>query len=313
MLIQQFPDIHWLKQKIRSNFADQRGVDNTLLPSTGWPSIVLNTHTKKAERRDIKGPFSLFINLKGNSLVQADSKPFRVNEQCYALSNFGQHYDLLLDEQEATEIFNIHFGEVFYFEALCTLSQNDSALLDNPFECTVSPLHMTPRTVFRSPSFNAMIQDLRSGYQTGMERAVEEGLLFQLLSQVLFDNSREIRKIQGLPIKSTSVRSEMAKRLFLGRDYIHAHYKESFTLERLSQVSCLSKYHFLRLFKQAFGCTPYQYQKQLRITRGLELIQQSKLPLEEIALAIGMENGSSLSRMIFQTTGQYPSHYRYQE
>jgi AraC-like DNA-binding protein len=38
-------------------------------------------------------------------------------------------------------------------------------------------------------------------------------------------------------------------------------------------ISDISKYHFIRLFKRYYGCTPHQYLKEVRVRKAKKLIQ----------------------------------------
>jgi len=46
------------------------------------------------------------------------------------------------------------------------------------------------------------------------------------------------------------------RRLLRARDAIHARYAQSLRLEDLAREAALSPFHFLRLFRSAFGETP---------------------------------------------------------
>lgn len=306
MLIHQFPDIEWLKTKIREGFSDRKAINDTPLSHSGWPTVVLNTTTRQADRRDIKGPFSLFLNLSGKSIVGVEGKQYQINEQCFTLSNSGQHYDLIIDDAETTETLNIHFGEYFYTQSIKAISESERQLLDNPFDSQVSTPLVNPRTLLRNEVMNKQLGRLLQGYRSGNNPDLQEEILFELLKGLMTANCRELKKTAALPIKSVAVREEIAERLFLARDYIHSHFDREVALDELSRISCLSKFHFLRLFKQAFRQSPYQYQKALRVDRAMSLYKQGKT-LEEIAEKVGIENASSISRMIYKQFGVYPS------
>lgn len=266
---------------------------------------MLNAKTKQAERRDIKGPFSLFINLNGNSTIGLDGKEYRINEQCYTLSNSGQHYDLLIDDTSTTETLNIHFGEHFYKQSIKALTESDEQLLDNPFESTSDTL-IRPRSLPRTEAMNTQLKRLLRCYKSGNYREEQEEILYDILRRVMLTNAHEINQAASLPIKSRAVKMEITSRLFLARDYIHSHFDREISLDELSGVSCLSKFHFLRLFKQVFQQSPYQYQKTQRIQRAMTLYKDG-LTLEEIADRVGIENASSISRMVYKQFGFYPS------
>jgi AraC family transcriptional regulator len=137
-----------------------------------------------------------------------------------------------------------------------------------------------------------------------------EECLFKLLVH-LFQQDMNVRnKMQQLPVMKSSTRHELLQRLLLATDYIFSFYDQSLSLEELAQVSCLSKFHFLRLFKLVFNKTPHQFINEVRIDRAKTLLRATALEVNEIALQTGFENASSFSRMFFQKTRIYPTQYR---
>ena len=93
-------------------------------------------------------------------------------------------------------------------------------------------------------------------------------------------------------------------------DYIHAHLNEDLSLEQLASIGCFSKFHFLRLFKIAFNKTPYQFINEERVRMGRQMIERTRIGINEIAHSLGFTNPSSFSRMFFNQTGLYPTQLR---
>ncbi|MEP3387580.1 MAG: AraC family transcriptional regulator [Reichenbachiella sp.] len=304
MLLKEFPDIHWLKRAIQQNFSERRSWDNKPLPSHGWPTAILNVKTNQAERTDIKGPFSLFLNLSGSSEVTCDRKSVQLNTDTYLFSNQGQHYDLVIDNKRSTETFNIHFGEKLYQNTIHALTKSNDQLLDD-ISSPSPKWNQTIRSNFRDCNFNVLIKQVQNTY--GNEE--KESSLFDLLSYVLIGNERHLRQINDLSSVRSSTKAELIKRIYLSVDFIHAYYDRSITLDQLADVAMLSKFHFLRVFKSLFKVSPHQYIKHIRLQKAIELIKQNQLPLNLVALRVGIENVSSLSRMMLQLTGRRPSSF----
>ncbi|WP_420582674.1 helix-turn-helix domain-containing protein [Reichenbachiella sp.] len=304
MLLSEFPDIHWLKKAIQQNFSEKRSWDNKPLPAMGWPTAILNVKTKQVERTDIKGPFSLFLNLAGKSQVTCDQKSVQLNTDTYLLSNHGQHYDLLINEKQSTETFNIHFGEKLYQDTIHTLTKSDDQLLDEP--CTqVIKFNQCVRTHFRGPQFNTLVEKVQANYQN----EEKESSLFDLLSYLLIENNKQLRQTENLFSVRSATKEELIKRIYLSVDFIHSNFNKPITLDQLAEVAMLSKFHFLRTFKSIFKVSPHQYIKQIRLQKAIALIKEDQLPLYLVAQQVGIENGSSLSRMMYQLTGQRPSSF----
>ena len=304
MLLNEFPDINWLKKAIQTNFSDKRSWDNKPLPNLGWPTAILNVKTNEAERKDIKGPFSLFLNISGKSQVTCDRKSIQLNTDTYLLSNYGQHYDLLINERQPTETFNIHFGEKLYQDTLHTLTTSVDQLLDEPW-AQVTEFNQSIRTQFRGNQFNTFVEKVQANYQN----EEKESSLFDLLSHLLIENNKHFRETKSLSNVRSATKEELIKRIYLSVDFIHAYYNKPISLDQLAEVAMLSKFHFLRIFKSIFKLSPHQYIKQIRLQKAIEMIGKNQLPLYLIAQEVGLENGSSLSRMIFQLTGKRPTSF----
>lgn len=302
MLLKEFPDIHWLKKAIQQNFSERRSWDNKPLPNFGWPTAILNVKTNQAERTDIKGPFSLFLNISGTSEVTCDHKTVQLNTDTYLFSNHGQHYDLVIDNKRSTETFNIHFGEKLYQNTIHALTKSNDQLLDD-ISSPSPEWNQTIRSNFRDCNFNVLIKQVQNTY--GNEE--KESSLFDLLSYVLIGNERHLRQINDLSSVRSSTKAELIKRIYLSVDFIHTYYDKPITLDQLADVATLSKFHFLRVFKSLFKASPHQYIKHIRLQKAIELMKQNQLPLNLVALRVGIENGSSLSRMMYQITGKRPS------
>ncbi len=93
-------------------------------------------------------------------------------------------------------------------------------------------------------------------------------------------------------------------------DYIQANLSSSFTLSDLAQLARLSDFHFARMFKASFGCTPHQYVLSQRIAMAKQLLACHSMSLAEIALSCGFSSQQHLSQQFKQRTGSTPSVFR---
>lgn len=60
------------------------------------------------------------------------------------------------------------------------------------------------------------------------------------------------------------------------REYLFHHYNEHSSLDRLSAVSGLSKFHLVRAFKKYYGLTPHAFQLQLSILDAKKSIEDDR-------------------------------------
>ncbi|MGP4845272.1 helix-turn-helix transcriptional regulator [Marinobacter sp. 1Y8] len=94
------------------------------------------------------------------------------------------------------------------------------------------------------------------------------------------------------------------------QERIHASLDQPLTLETMAGWINLSPYHFARLFRATFGCAPYQYVQEQRLTRARELLRGRHHKITAIALTCGFGDHSQFTRAFRKRFGITPSAYR---
>jgi transcriptional regulator GlxA family with amidase domain len=103
------------------------------------------------------------------------------------------------------------------------------------------------------------------------------------------------------------------RRLLRARDRMDAASHEGWPVERLARVSNVSKSHFARSFKEAFGVPPHRYLLTRRIERAKALLRDTELPILEIALRTGWNSLGTFGRTFRDITGGSPRELRTRE
>ncbi len=97
--------------------------------------------------------------------------------------------------------------------------------------------------------------------------------------------------------------------LLRAKEYILGHLEADLSLDEISQAAHLSKYHFLRLFRQQFGITPYQYALSCRVNAARYALEAGGAP-SEVASRYGFADLSHFNRRFKRIYGKTP--YQYQ-
>lgn len=161
---------------------------------------------------------------------------------------------------------------------------------------------------FRSP--NTLIQDgrLRGAIQE-LARLVthnagscidQENALYKVVERTV--------QLGGAAPDAPSARRPDAL-LGLAKAYIHAHLDRDISLDEISQAAHLSKYHFLRLFRQHYGLTPHQYVINCRINAARTALTKGT-SLSEVALRYGFADLSHFNRRFKRIYGMTPHQYQ---
>lgn len=304
MILNEFPDLHWLKRQIETRFSNQKSWDGRILEQPNWPNVIINTKVSQAFRDNIKGPLSIFYNLSGSSFIKLNGRDLRVEPDTFLISNVDQYYTLEIDQKTSTETFNIHFGESFTNQAFHSITSSDEKLLDQELN-SESPLFLN-----RLQPINREFMGLARELQTSEAELEQEEIMFKLFN-FIWANEIDLKRIRGkIPAVKKSSKEEILKRLQLTVDYIYSYYNAPLSLDELAQISNLSKFHFLRLFKETFDHTPHQFINKVRIRKATKLLRETKLEINQISEYVGFDNSSSFSRLFFKESGFYPSRIR---
>ncbi|UII22267.1 helix-turn-helix domain-containing protein [Fulvivirga ligni] len=109
--------------------------------------------------------------------------------------------------------------------------------------------------------------------------------------------------------------SEKYPKIYLYKRIVHAklfmdeHYDEKIDLSQISNESYFSKFHFIRLFKVAYGKTPHQYLTSVRIDRAKVLLAQNT-PVIDTCFQVGFNSTSSFTGLFKKTVGITPSDFQ---
>lgn len=99
-------------------------------------------------------------------------------------------------------------------------------------------------------------------------------------------------------------------RLLRAKDRMDAASHEDWPVRRLAGASHVSKAHFARSFKEAFGVPPHRYLLTRRIERATALLRDSDLSITEIAFQTGWRSLGTFGRIFRDITGEKPSAIR---
>ncbi|MDD3146248.1 MAG: AraC family transcriptional regulator [Candidatus Riflebacteria bacterium] len=97
---------------------------------------------------------------------------------------------------------------------------------------------------------------------------------------------------------------------FQARDILDASPEKDVNLEELAETCSVSKSHLCRVFKKLTGQTVTQYLNAVRVSKACELLSETDLSIEAIALKTGFNNPSYFFRVFKKQTGKLPLGWR---
>jgi len=93
------------------------------------------------------------------------------------------------------------------------------------------------------------------------------------------------------------------------RRYLEAHYRTRIRLATLAQLTGLSTFHLIRVFREATGIPPYAYLEQIRVNRAAALLRSGS-PVSAVAYQTGFSDQSHLTRFFKRFVGVTPGRYQ---
>lgn len=98
------------------------------------------------------------------------------------------------------------------------------------------------------------------------------------------------------------------RRIVQSKLFIDKNYMKNIDVSNISDEANFSKFHFIRLFKQAFNKTSHQYLTFVRIEKAKALLQSNK-SITDTCFLVGFESVSSFSGLFKKHVGITPSDF----
>jgi AraC-like DNA-binding protein len=106
------------------------------------------------------------------------------------------------------------------------------------------------------------------------------------------------------------IHDDVMRRLCRARELMHAHHAEPLRLDALAREAGLSRYHFLRTFRDAFGTTPHEYLTRVRLDRAKRLLAADEGTVTSVCFDVGFRSLGSFSTLFAERVGCPPSAWR---
>jgi AraC-like DNA-binding protein len=101
-----------------------------------------------------------------------------------------------------------------------------------------------------------------------------------------------------------------ARHLLRAKDLADAWYFQPLGVDDLARAAGLSRAHFSREFRRAFGESPHAYLLTRRLERAAALLRTTDRSVAEICLDVGLGSVGSFTTSFTRTFGRSPTAYR---
>jgi AraC-like DNA-binding protein len=101
-----------------------------------------------------------------------------------------------------------------------------------------------------------------------------------------------------------------ARHLLRAKDLADARYFEPLDVDDMAGAAGLSRAHFSREFRRAFGESPHAYLLTRRLERAATLLRITDRSVADICMSVGLQSVGSFTSSFTRTYGDSPTAYR---
>ncbi|MBZ5623554.1 MAG: AraC family transcriptional regulator [Acidobacteriia bacterium] len=264
----------------------------------GSHNAILRARSRTHGVKDFAGPLSIKSVTDGRVAWTSGGRELVVDRDSFLVLHHGEPYSMNIDSRTPVATLCVFFQHGFVESAHASLARGD---IDAEPAPAPFPGHLHTRDDRILPRMQAIANTPQPGRLWMDEQ-------FLLLARDLLLLDRDLgRRIRLMPARRPSTRGELFRRVRRGQEFLHANPTRDLTLADIARQSCLSPYHFHRVFTRAFGKTPHQYRNELRLAQARRLLETTELTVTEICGAVGFQSAPSFSTLFRQSFGVPPS------
>ena len=243
----------------------------------------------------------------GEEIYYANEKKYKVNAGEYIIGNEFTKSIVQIDHAEMVQGLCIDISSDIISEVAEFHDVNGTELKEFLLSDQFFVNRYNVKNTSLGYSLNEINQKIKSGTFTNDLQQNE--LFYSLAESIITDQRFVFDHLSKLDFKRNVTNEEVFRAVFQAKSLIDESITENLSLEKIAHQIGISKYHFIRVFKQVFGVSPYQYQKRKR----LELTKIDLLNGNDIlctAVLYGFPDASSFSKAFKQQFGQSPGSIR---
>ncbi|HMJ67357.1 MAG TPA: AraC family transcriptional regulator [Cyclobacteriaceae bacterium] len=101
---------------------------------------------------------------------------------------------------------------------------------------------------------------------------------------------------------------EVCDRIGKAVKFMDENYGSGITLDQLASEACMSKFHFVRVFRKLHGRTPYQYLTSTRMRQAASALR-ANLTVTHACYDAGFDSTTTFASRFRKSVGVAPSQY----
>lgn len=258
--------------------------------------------------------FALRFIVHGSLNFTIDRQRYKTDAKSVLIFNENASYILdSAENQAASAHVGMAYRPGFIQSASAYAFLGPDYLTDNPqakMDMPANFAHQWPESrqsrIFRNAMYNFI------GNGGSKDQLVVNELAFRLLHWYIAENARYTNlapKLRGTIKLAT--RLELVQRTGIARELVEYAPPGFLNVGMLAKESALSEFHFIRLYSQLYGISPYQHILEKRMGLALRLLGSTVMPINEVAAQCGYTDHTAFSRAFRKTFHKTPQQARH--
>lgn len=252
----------------------------------------------------------LLITGKGNCNYYVNGTKNQVDKSKVFFINRGSNLAVRTTRNESAPallFFNSRLPDLVQH----SLNFGDEVMLERPFDNLPYDFSYLERIHADENLHQTILSLIELGSSCSSFASLKADIIIRsLFEDLLKRNQDAYKRSQNIQAIKASTRLEIFKRIASAKDWMEENYHIDITLEDIASVAAMNSQHFLRMFKQVYFITPHQYLIELKLNKAKELLEATRMAINDICRAIGFESVFSFSVLFKNRFGIAPSYFR---
>jgi AraC family transcriptional regulator len=270
---------------------------------------VFRSRTKKISDSGNQGNFSIKTSFGGSILYVVDGCEKIIEPGTFLVINKGTSYACYIDSTVTVEDVCVQITSETLNDVFRSLIVSNKELLNFPFGS--QGLNLNLETIsFVDAGLHCVLKKMANRDLEDLRRDEYKTTLINHYFQNLY--LKHFIQLNSIKNESISTKMEILKRVHQAKDFLHSNYSKSINLQQMAVAACISPSHLIRKFNEVFGVTPYQYLRNLRLKKAIDILKNSEVSVENLTTMLGFESPSSFIRVFRETYKTTPNSLRRQ-
>lgn len=229
--------------------------------------------------------YLLALTLKGSGILEYRNRYYEMQSNDCFLIDCKEHQNYRTKAQSGWEFIWIHF--------------NGSNIADYYHK-----IYRQSGPVYSLKEFDVIKKEILAVHELMKEKNIN---LQFIASKHLVSILTELVLLGGNQDREDGYRNDSTEKAI---EYIKNRFDSQLSLDDIAGSVNLSKYHFLRIFKDNTGYTPCEYLKNYRISKAKTYLKQTTYSICEVSRTCGFESVSHFIQIFKQSEGVTPKTFR---